>query len=79
MMDRLFGYLQEAGRDRQTLGIEARVSVSEGDLDQQVRETEKWRSYGATHISLNTMGAHFKSLDEHLQALRRYKEAVKQQ
>ncbi|GHO89749.1 LLM class F420-dependent oxidoreductase [Dictyobacter formicarum] len=77
LLDRLASYLQEAGRERQSFGIEARVSASEGDLDQQVRETEKWRSYGATHISFNTMNAGFTSLDQHLQALQRYKEAVK--
>ncbi|GLV55257.1 LLM class F420-dependent oxidoreductase [Dictyobacter sp. S3.2.2.5] len=77
LLDRLNGYLQESGRERQTFGIESRVSASEGNLDQQVRETELWRSYGATHISFNTMNAGFTSLDQHLQALRRYKEAVK--
>ncbi|GCE08387.1 LLM class F420-dependent oxidoreductase [Dictyobacter aurantiacus] len=77
LLDHLNGYLQESGRERQSFGIEARVSASEGDLDQQVRETELWRSYGATHISFNTMNAGFTSLDQHLQALRRYKEAIK--
>jgi len=77
LLDHVFGYLQETGRERQSFGIEARVSASEGNLDQQVRETEVWRSYGATHISFNTMNAGFTSLDQHLQALQRYKEAIK--
>lgn len=74
-LDLLFSYLQEAGRERSSLGIEARVNASD-NLDEQVRQTEQWRSLGATHISLNTMGADFKTLIEHIEALRRYREAV---
>jgi probable F420-dependent oxidoreductase len=75
-IDSLYGYLQEIGRDRSTLGIEARVSADDGDLDVLVRNTAQWEALGATHISLSTMNANFKSLDEHLDILRRYKEAV---
>ncbi|GCE31420.1 hypothetical protein KDA_69040 [Dictyobacter alpinus] len=74
-LERLFTYLQEAGRERSSLGIEARVNASE-TLDEQVRQTEIWRSLGATHISLNTMNAKFGTPVEHLEALRRYREAV---
>jgi probable F420-dependent oxidoreductase len=75
-LERLYSYLEEAGRDRSSLGIEARVSAGDGDLDALVHETEQWEALGATHITLNTMNANFKSLDEHLDILRRYKEAV---
>jgi len=75
-LERLHGYVREAGRAVNALGIEARVSASEGTLDDLVRWTDEWRKLGATHISLNTMGAGFKSLGEHIEAIRRYKEAV---
>lgn len=75
-LKRLFNYLEEAGRDRSSLGIEAQVSASDGDIDTLVRETEEWEALGATHITLNTMNAGYKSLDEHLDILRRYKAAV---
>lgn len=75
-LESLYSYLEEAGRDRSSLGIEARVSASDGDLDTLVRHTQEWKALGATHITLNTMDAGFKSLDEHLDSLRRYKEAV---
>lgn len=73
---RLRTYIEEAGRDINEVGIEAAINVREGNLDEQIRQTEQWRQIGATHISLNTMGAGFRSLDEHLDALRRYKEAI---
>jgi probable F420-dependent oxidoreductase len=75
-LDRLRGYISEAGRDPNSVGIEARLSLSEGKLDELVRLTEAWRNLGATHISLNTMGAGLKSPTEHIEAIRRYKEAV---
>jgi alkanesulfonate monooxygenase SsuD/methylene tetrahydromethanopterin reductase-like flavin-dependent oxidoreductase (luciferase family) len=75
-LERLRGYASEIGRDPASIGIEAHVSVSDGDLDALVRLTETWRNLGATHISLNTMGAGFKSPSEHIQAISRYKDAV---
>jgi probable F420-dependent oxidoreductase len=73
---RLYRYTREAGRDPATLGIEARLTIRDTGLDEWVRQTEAWQKLGATHISINTMGAGFKSLDEHIDAIRRYKEAI---
>jgi probable F420-dependent oxidoreductase len=75
-VERLQSYITEAGRDPRKVGIEARMNAREGDLDEWVRQTEGWRDLGATHISINTMGAGFKSPGEHIEAIRRYKEAV---
>ncbi len=75
-VERLRRYIREAGRDPGSVGIEARMNAADGDLDEWIRQTEGWRELGATHISINTMGAGFKSPDEHIEAIRRYKEAV---
>jgi probable F420-dependent oxidoreductase len=75
-VERLRSYIKEAGRDPGTIGIEARMNAREGDLDEWVRQTAGWRELGATHISINTMGAGFKSPGDHMEAIRRYKEAV---
>jgi probable F420-dependent oxidoreductase len=75
-VERLRSYIREAGRDPDSVGIEARMNAREGDLDEWVRQTEGWRDLGATHISINTMGAGFKSPGDHLEAIRRYKEAI---
>ena len=69
--------IREAGRDPASFGIEARVSAADGPTAEQwVEQTQQWKEFGATHISLNTMGAGFTSLAQHLDALRRYKEAL---
>lgn len=73
---RLRHYVSEAGRAPDAVGIEARVNASDGSLSELVRQTEAWRELGATHIAINTMGAGYKSPAEHIEAIRRYKEAV---
>lgn len=75
-VERLREYIREAGRDPGTVGIEARMNAREGNLDEWVRQTEGWRKLGATHISINTMGAGFKSIDDHIHAIHQYQEAV---
>ena len=77
MVQRLRGYVREAGRDESSVGIEARLSLS------QVKDEAGWRRYaadwqalGATHLSIGTAGAGFTSLDAHLGALRRVKEVL---
>ncbi len=73
-LDRLDAYLAEAGRDRAAFGLEPRLHWGNGDLDALGRALEGWRAAGATHISLNTMGAGFKTVGEHLAAIRLFAE-----
>ncbi len=75
-LERLRGYISAAGRDTNSVGIEARVNASDGDPDEWHRQTKAWQALGATHIAINTMNAGFTSLDQHIEALRRYKEVI---
>lgn len=77
ILERLRAWTAEAGRDPASLGIEARINAASGDLGEWVRQTEAWQALGATHASLNTMNAGYTSLEQHLEALRAYAEAVK--
>src|SRR5215471_2532284 len=56
-VERLRRYIREIGRDPVAVGVEARMNAREGDLDEWFRQTDGWRELGATHISINTMGA----------------------
>jgi probable F420-dependent oxidoreductase len=59
-----------AARDPADLGMEGRVSfTSGGQAAAVVKTAAAWRTVGATHIAINTMGAGFRSVDEHLDAL----------
>jgi hypothetical protein len=73
---RLRGYVEEAGRDPASVGIEARLDVGRVPPEEWVVQTEAWRSLGATHISVNTMNAGLHSPQEHVETIRRYKEVL---
>lgn len=75
-VERLRSYLREAGRNPDTFGIQAQVNAKDATPDEWERQTKKWRDLGATHICINTMGAGFDSLQQHIEAIRHYKEAV---
>ena len=68
----LDGYLAAAGRSRADIGLEPRLHWGDGDLDALGRTLAGWRAAGATHVSLNTMGAGFDTASGHLAAIRSF-------
>jgi probable F420-dependent oxidoreductase len=58
----------EAGRDPARLGMEGRVSWR-GGPEEVAEHAASWRAAGASHISVNTMGAGLATVDDHLAAL----------
>ena len=59
----------EAGRDPAELGMEGRVSWGDDGAGQVAERVGRWRDAGASHVSVNTMGAGLATVDEHLAAL----------
>jgi len=55
---------------------EAAPLLAAAECHEWVRQTEGWRELGATHITFTSTGLGFKSVSEHIEAIRRYKEAV---
>jgi probable F420-dependent oxidoreductase len=62
------GAAVEAGRDPAGIGMDGRVTWR-GDADKLAEELRRWADVGATHVSVNTMGAGLRSVDEHLAVL----------
>jgi len=58
----------EAGRDPAEIAMEGRVSWN-GNVDDLADGLRIWAEAGATHMSINTMGAGLASVDDHLAAL----------
>jgi probable F420-dependent oxidoreductase len=58
----------DAGRDPARLGMEGRVSWR-GDQELVAEQARAWHDAGATHMSVNTMGAGLRTVDDHLAAL----------
>jgi probable F420-dependent oxidoreductase len=65
----------EAGRDPASLGMEGRVRWQQ-DRDEMAAAMRQWQDAGATHLSVNTMGAGLKTVDDHLAALATAAEAA---
>jgi probable F420-dependent oxidoreductase len=57
-----------AGRDPNTIGMEGRMSWS-ANPEEIAEGLRAWERAGATHVSVNTMGADLRSVDDHLAAL----------
>jgi probable F420-dependent oxidoreductase len=64
----------EAGRDPAVIGMEGRVSW--GGAERLVDHVSRWRAAGASHLSVNTMGAGLGGVDGHLAALTEAAEAL---
>jgi probable F420-dependent oxidoreductase len=75
-LDKLDRYLEEAGRSRNHIGIEARISYGDGNPDAWAEQIAAWEAAGATHISVNTMGLGFDSAADHLTAVRNFAGAI---
>jgi probable F420-dependent oxidoreductase len=58
----------EAGRDPSSLGLEGRLTWN-GSMDKLLMQAERWRQAGATHLSINTMGAGLGGVQGHLDVL----------
>jgi alkanesulfonate monooxygenase SsuD/methylene tetrahydromethanopterin reductase-like flavin-dependent oxidoreductase (luciferase family) len=67
-----------AGRDPAKLGLEGRVSWGDGGAEKLAEQAGRWREAGATHLSINTMGAGLASIEDHLDALESGIEAIRQ-
>jgi len=66
----------EAGRNPAHIAMEGRVSWR-GNPDQLVDDVRRWAAAGASHVSINTMGAGLASVDDHLAVLATAADATK--
>jgi probable F420-dependent oxidoreductase len=84
--ERLRDSLAAIGRPRGEVGIDGIVNLGM-DLhdspratlrspDQWRRDTRLWHELGATHLTINTNGAGLRSVQEHIDALRRFKQTL---
>jgi len=67
-----------AGRDPASIGIQTSVRLGTGQaaLAEAVQQTQAWEAMGASHISVNTMGSGFQSVDEHIAAIHGFRDEL---
>jgi probable F420-dependent oxidoreductase len=76
-VERLRGYIRDAGRRSEDVGIEGRISMFNTPESEWGAALDGWRDIGATHVSFNTMNVQLASPQDHIDAIRRYYDVAK--
>lgn len=72
-IERFRGYVRDAGRDPDDVGVEGRISLGRGSDEDRCALLEGWRQLDASHVSFNTMGAGLTSPQDHVDAIGDFK------
>ena len=75
-MQRMRGYLADAGRDASSFGVEPQAQYRGGNPELWRSHLERWEQIGATAISIASMACGLETVDDHIEAVREYREAV---
>jgi probable F420-dependent oxidoreductase len=75
-MERFRGWVEEAGRDANEIGIEWRIDASAGTQDDWRAQAEERKALGATHLSIQTMRGGLDGPDAHIARIREAAEAL---
>jgi probable F420-dependent oxidoreductase len=65
----------DAGRDPTLLGMDCTVHVGDSGSQEWAAQAEQWRDMGASHVTVRTMYAGMETIDDHIEALRKFKDA----
>ena len=69
-------YIREAGRKRNQVGIEGRIRIAGKQPEEWVDELKAWESLGAVGVTVEARRGGLQSVDQHIDAIRRFKEVV---
>ena len=72
VLERLYQYLDEIGRDKASFGIDLRLNMSLVGPDGWTNFIASCKELGATHLTVNTMGCGFETPTAHLKALEQF-------
>ena len=75
-MERVRGYTRDAGRDPSALGFETSINADSDGLEGAEGYIKAWEGIGGTHLVVSTMDCGLDSPGEHVEALRRFREAA---
>jgi CO dehydrogenase/acetyl-CoA synthase epsilon subunit len=75
-LDKLNQYLEEAGREKASFGIEPRLNMNVIEQDEWTSFLQSWEELGATHLTVNTMGCGYDTTSAHIEALKHFAELI---
>ena len=73
---RVHGYAREAGRDPAAIGMDCMMTLAGKGPEDWITEVKAWEEMGATHLSVGTSGGELGSPQQHIDAIRRFKEVM---
>ena len=73
---KVHNYMAEFGRDPSDLGLDGRLKTADNSPDDWAAEVADWRKMGASHLSIENRRAGLKTADDHIDMMRRFREAV---
>ena len=76
IVDQVHHYARGAGRDPDTLPLEGRVHLSGKNEDAWAKDVRAWQDLGATSIIVEARGDGLRFPDQHLDAMRRFKDVI---
>lgn len=75
-LDKLTHYLEGAGRERDSFGLEPRLNMNLIKQDEWLSFIHTWEGMGATHLTVNTMGCGYETTSAHIEALKQFAEII---
>ena len=76
LQEKVHNYMAEYGRDPTELGLDGRLSTAGASPEDWVERVGAWREMGASHLSIENRRAGLRTADDHIEMMRRFKEAV---
>ena len=76
LMDKVRGYAQQAGRDPAALGLDGRLRIAGKQPEEWMDEVKSWEEMGANYLSVETRKGGLSGADQHIDAIRRFKDAI---
>ena len=77
LIEKMHGYLREAGRDPADFPIEAWVMIGDRTPEEWAEQAAGLIELGCSHVAVDTMRARIGGADAHIDAIRRFHEAMK--
>ena len=76
ILDTIRRYVADEGRNPDHFGINARINLNRVEEGQLGTMIDGWRDLKVSHLAVNTMGMGFTTLQQHLDAIRHFKDAA---
>ena len=75
-VEKVHGFAREVGRDPSTLGLDGRIRAADKQPEEWLDEVKAWEEMGATHLSIETRRGGLTTAEEHIEAIRQFREAL---